>query len=116
MNTMLLDRSAWDLCLDAQGNMAMASDPYSIAQDAASAIRLFKGELWYDKTKGVPYFEKVLGQFPSVSFMKAKFIGAALSVPQVASAQCFLKDLIERRLTGQVQIKTTAGVTVVTGF
>jgi hypothetical protein len=44
VNTLLLDVSSWDLCLDAAGNIAMASNPYSIAQDAASAIRTFAGD------------------------------------------------------------------------
>ena len=47
--TLLLDRTTWDLCLDANGNIAMATGPYAIAQDVASAVRL-----WHDTTKGVP--------------------------------------------------------------
>jgi len=30
-NTLLLDRSAWDLVLDSSGNIAMASPAYSLA-------------------------------------------------------------------------------------
>jgi hypothetical protein len=41
----LLDRSTSDLALDASGNIAVASAPYALAHDAASAIRLFAGEL-----------------------------------------------------------------------
>ncbi|AJJ19826.1 hypothetical protein [Yersinia intermedia] len=54
-NTLLLDRTAWDLVLDANGDIAMASLPYSIAQDVASAIKTFIGECWYDTSQGVPY-------------------------------------------------------------
>ena len=43
MNTLLLDTLRWDLCLDVHGNIAVASDPYSVAQDVASAIRTFSG-------------------------------------------------------------------------
>ena len=40
-------------------NIAVADEPYALAQDAASAIRTFIGECYYDTTKGLPYFEKV---------------------------------------------------------
>jgi hypothetical protein len=39
----LPDRSTWDLVLGASGNIAEASAPYALAQDAASAIQLFAG-------------------------------------------------------------------------
>lgn len=112
MNTLLLDRTTWDFCKDASGNIAMASDPYAVAQDVASAIRLFAGELWYDTTKGTPYFSDTLGQGPSAQFLKTQFIKAALTVPEVASADCFLGfDANSRTVSGQVQVSTTAGET-----
>jgi hypothetical protein len=76
MDTLALDRTTWDLFLDARGDIAVASNPYSLAQDAASAIRLFSGELYYDTTQGVPYFGQILGQMPPLEFMKAQFVGA----------------------------------------
>jgi len=39
MKTMLLNPQTWDLTLDVDGNIALASNPYSVAQDIASAIR-----------------------------------------------------------------------------
>jgi hypothetical protein len=38
MNTLFLNPGPWDLTLDASGNIALAAEPYSLAQDAASAI------------------------------------------------------------------------------
>jgi hypothetical protein len=104
MKTMLLDVQSWDLCLDASGNMAMASLPYSAAQDAASAIKLFKGEYWYDTALGVPYFQQILGKQPPLALMRAKFIAAAKTVPDVVSAQCFFSSLAGRVVRGQVQV------------
>jgi hypothetical protein len=63
----LLDRSTWDLVLDASGNIAVASAPYALAQDAASAIRLLAGELWYDTAQWVPYSSKSSGQAPPIA-------------------------------------------------
>ena len=108
MNTLYLDPGAWDLALDAFGNIAMASAPYSLAQDAASAIRTFAGECWYDTTIGVPYWSDILGLRPPLELMKARFADAAMTVPGVVSASVTL-SLVGRDLTGQVQITDTTG-------
>ena len=73
-STLLLDRGLWDLVLDAYGNVAVAAEPYSLAQDAASAIRTFNGEVYYNTTLGVQYFGPILGQRPPLSLMKADFV------------------------------------------
>lgn len=116
MRTLLLDRSSWDLVVDAAGNIAMASDPYSQAQDAASAIRTFAGEVYYDTTIGVPYWASVLGGSPSLSLAKAQFVAAVLVVPGVTSAQCFVSSVVGRTLSGQVQVKTSSGQSAVATF
>lgn len=111
--TMLLDRSAWDLVLDASGNWAVADEPYALAQDVASACRTVQGECWYDTTRGVPYFTQILGKNPSAQVIKAALVREALRVPDVASAKCFLQALQNRRLTGQIQVTSaTTGQTV----
>lgn len=116
MKTILLDVAAWDLVATITGDIAAASDPYSLAQDAASACRLFQGELWYDVTQGVPYWGQILGAAPPISLMKAKFVAAALTVPGVAAARCFIAAIAERVVRGQVQIVTEAGKQAVAGF
>lgn len=116
MKTLLLDRARWDLVADAAGNIAVASDPYSQAQDAASAIKLFDGELYYDTTKGVPYWSQILGLAPPFSYMKAKFVAAALTVPGVATAKAFLAAITLRVVSGQVQITNDKGQTSAARF
>lgn len=110
MDTLLLDVSRWDLVLDAAGNIARASPPYALAQDVASAIRLFLGELWYDTSKGVPYFESVLGHTPSLTEFQSLMVNAALTVPGVASAQCILSSFESRTVQGQVIFTDDSGV------
>lgn len=102
MKTALLDQVYWDLVLDSNGNIAIASDPYSVAQDVASAIRLFLGELWYNTSKGVPYFQQILGRKPAVQAIQAQFVKAALTVPGVTSATCTLASVKNRELSGQI--------------
>lgn len=102
-NTLLLDRTAWDLVLDSNGNIAMAKPSYAVAQDVASAIRLFLGELYYDTTKGVPYWSEVFGQMPPVSLIQQLLVNAALTVPGVVTAQVIITAFDARSVTGQVQ-------------
>lgn len=110
MDTLLLDTSLWDLFLDASGNIAVATEPYAIAQDVASAIKLFLGELYYDETKGLPYFDQILGEYPPASLVQAQVVAAALTVPDVVKARCVGLELSNRGLSGTVEVIDTTGV------
>lgn len=116
MKTLLLDRTAWDLVLDAAGNIALADEPYSIAQDVASAVRTFTGECWYDTQLGIPYWQQILGQWPPIVLVKAKLVDAALTVPRVVSAECVIVDFSKRKLTGQIQVVDENGITSLATF
>lgn len=111
MKTLLLDRTTWDLLLDASGNIAVATAPYQLAQDVASAVRLFAAELWYDTTRGVPYWNNILGKRPPIRFFKAQVEKAALSVPGVLAATCNLVSFTGRQLAGQIVITDATGKT-----
>lgn len=114
--TLYLDPDSWDLVLDASGNIALASEPYSLAQDAASACRTFLGECWYDTTVGVPYWAEILGHFPTLSVVKADLVAAAKTVPGVVSAQVFITGVVNRQLTGQIQVTDSSGTTTAASF
>lgn len=108
MSTLYLTRS-WDLCVDNSGNIALANEPYALAQDVASAIKLFKGELWYDAQKGVPYFADILGKRPPAALFRHHMEKAALTVPNVVQAKCITQSLINRKIVGQVQFTDSSG-------
>jgi hypothetical protein len=101
---MLLDRTTWDLTVDAAGNIAVADVPYSLAQDAASAIKTFKGECYWDTTIGIDYLGAIFGGNPSLAQIKSLFVGAALTVPDVGSAVCFISSVSGRSISGQIQV------------
>ncbi len=104
--TLLLDLEDHDLVLDASGNIAVASAPYSLAQDAGCALRLFRGEAYWDTTVGVPYLTELLGKRPNVPLMKTLFEAAAETVDGVATAQVLISDINTQRrsVSGQVQV------------
>ena len=109
MKTLLLDRTAWDLMLDASGNIACASDPYQVAQDVASALRTFRGECWFDTTLGIPYWQAVLGQLPPASFIRSELVNAALTVPNAATANVTQLVLNGRQLAGDIDVTDSSG-------
>jgi hypothetical protein len=117
MNTLLLDQSTWDLVVDASGNIAAASNPYSLAQDAASECKTVQGEVYYDTTRGIPYFSQILGQRAPLSLIKAKLTSAALLVPEVTSVQVFISAISNRTVSGQIQIPvSSAAQTIAINF
>lgn len=116
MDTLYLSPD-WDLTLDASGNIAKASNPYALAQDAASEIRTFIGECYYDTARGIPYFTRIFGQFPSpIELMKSQFVAAAMNVPDVVAAKVFISGVSNRQVTGQIQVTDINGIISAAGF
>lgn len=111
MKSLLLDTVAWDLVLNAAGNIAVAAAPYSRAQDVACAIRLFLGECWYDTSRGVPYFSEILGHAPPPTVFEEYMVRAALTVPGVKSAVCTISAIEGRKVTGDVTFTSDDGIT-----
>lgn len=101
------------MVLDSSNNWAIASDPYSRAQDVASAIKTFLGEVWYNDTLGIPYFATILGKTPPISVFQEYMVKAALTVPGVVKAKCIIQSFsVETRtVTGQVIFVDSAGNT-----
>ena len=107
--SLLLDQSAWDLVLDINGNIAVASAPYSIAQDVASATRTFIGECWYNTSLGLPYWQQILGKLPPLQFISQKMVEQCLTIPNVSAAEVTFQSFTDRVLSGQIQIIDTDG-------
>lgn len=116
MNTLLLNPKTWDLMVDVSRNIAVSKEPYALAQDAASAVKLFLGEDYYDISRGVPFFGEILGHWPPVTLMKSHFIRAAKTVPGVVEAQSFIFSIEDRRPRGQVQVTDKNGRISTVGF
>ena len=109
MRSLLLDQTAWDLVLTASGDIAVCTEPYSLAQDVANACRLFSAELYYDTSKGIPYRQDILGHWPPLPIVRARLVEAALTVPGVVSAHVVITQLAGRTLTGQILIIDATG-------
>lgn len=114
--TWLLDQSAWDAVLDANGNIAVASEPYRTGQDVASQLRTFLRECWYDTSQGVPYWQKILGGAPPASLVKSYLERQALLVPGVVAAVATVPAVTSsRRLKPSITVTTSDGNTITVG-
>lgn len=85
----------WDLDLDDQGNWrtvgdATATDPQTgpgmrLAQDVATRLRAWRGEVWFNVQQGIDY-PLYLGRAPSLLQLRADYQSEALLVPGCATA------------------------------
>lgn len=114
-STLLLDLTNWDLMVDIHGDIAVAAEPYSLAQDAASAIKTWLGEIWYDTTQGTPWGQ-ILGQPANLPLLKQQLVAQAMSVTGVAGAVVFIASISGRNLSGQVQVSDATGTVTAASF
>jgi len=104
-STIALDVDTWDLTVDANGNIAVNTPPLAVAQDVASAIRTFEGEVYYDTSQGIPYWTKVLGKLPPSSLLIEMMNSEAKArVDGVSSVQTVISGFTDRATTGTVYI------------
>lgn len=111
--SLLFDPENWGtLLVDANGNIAVASEPYRIAQDVTTAVKLFKGDLWYAVDKGIPYYEQIYGLKPALVVVKDHLETAALSVEGVKTARADIVSFSGRELKAQIIINDDFAVNV----
>ncbi|MCE2578678.1 hypothetical protein NO263_09950 [Gluconacetobacter entanii] len=117
MASLLLDRTTWDLCVTASRDIAVASAPYCVLQDVATAVRTFVGECWYDTAKGIAYFSLILGVGQSPAAFRAQVEATAKAVSGVADARCVLTAIgADRVLSGAILVTLTTGGTASVSF
>lgn len=51
-----------DIYVDVQGNLATASNLEALKQKIKQRLKLFYSEWFLDTTRGVPYFQNILGE------------------------------------------------------
>lgn len=61
MLTLAMDENG-DIYVDKNGNFATVSELEALRQKILQRLRLFLGEWFLDTTRGVPYFQNILGE------------------------------------------------------
>lgn len=111
-STLFLLPPTWDLALDNNGNIAIATSTYQQAQDICSACRTMIQDMYYQQSEGIPYLEEILGRNTySLALYRQQLYQQAMSVDGVVSATVNL-TLKERVLGGTIQFTNTSNDTV----
>lgn len=108
--TLKLDANVWDLTLNGNGEIAIATDAEAVAQDVASACLVFYGECYYDNTLGIPWKSEVLGMRPTAGYIASKLEREAKKLPIVdqALATVFF-DKTTRTVRGAIRVTDNEG-------
>lgn len=113
MLSLPLKTDAWDIYLNSNGDMFLADNDSSIAQDVASSVRTFSGECWYNTTLGMPYFESIFGKNPPQSFVVDNIKTQAFTIVEVNSVNVLGVGLVDRTLKGVIVLNApSAPITV----
>jgi hypothetical protein len=120
MDTLALDLTLWDLDVDARGNLRTVGDatPDSeqtgpgmrLAQDVATRVQAWRGEVFFDTTQGINY-PAYFGSPPNLPLLQSAFNTEALKVPlcNTALAQFTFTAGSSRRLGGVLNVSDVAG-------
>lgn len=120
VDTLALDTSLWDLDVDPKGNLRTVGDatPDSdqtgpgmrLAQDVATRVQAWRGEVFFDTTQGIDY-PAYFGGPPNLSLLQSVFNTEALKVPGCATAlaQFTFKAGGRRVVGGVLNVSDIAG-------
>lgn len=112
MDTIKLNSDNWDLELDASGNMYAVDGNERLAQDVATACRVWRGEALADIEFGVPYRD-IMGNRPALSLISAYLGETALTVTDVTEIEIDLQNADnERLMTGSILINGAINVNI----
>lgn len=107
--TMFLDNS-WDITLNGDGKIKMAKGAYAIAQNGSNAIRLFKGDAYFNKSKGIPHFDIELGHgLAAIPILEGRIRQALLEVDGISDALAVLEVDKTRVLGGNAYVTLEDG-------
>ena len=110
MKTWKLDNN-WDVCLDDLNNVATIEGNERLAQDIASSVRLFKGELMFDVDRGVAYDKPDEVR----ATLKSDMNEQALLVEGVEDSMVVFNNLTERTLNATIYATNEEGETITVG-
>lgn len=108
MTSLKLTQS-WDLQLDDMGNIATVNGGLQTAQDVATSCRVWKGEALYDKERGVPYKEDIMGQRPNLTLLQSDFETEAKRIEGVAFVEVVIDSFNNRKLVPDIRITLENG-------
>lgn len=104
-----------DLYLDGDGNLVISFDIQAVLEGCAQAAQTILGEMVYDTSQGIPYFETVWAGVPNIQQYEAALRSAFLNVPNVVEVVSLVTNQVNHTINYSAVIRTTFGSTGLTG-
>lgn len=92
MSGLLINTITGDIDIT-EGKLTLTTGLKAVEQRIAQRLRLFFGEWFLDKTRGVPWIQQVFKKNPNPDVVDSAIKREILSEPQVRELQTFLLDL-----------------------
>lgn len=106
----LLDEN-WDLFVDDYGNIATKDNNDQIAQDVASSVRVFKGEIPFDIYRGVEYNKPDENR----QNLRQQMVEQVYYIQGVGDCLIDFTELKDRKLRPTIYITTEDGEKITVG-
>lgn len=118
MKPVLLDRTEWDFLLDAEHNIAVCTEPYTILQDVSSAILTWAGKCRLNPDLGLAHDTNIFLDPNNTKIFSRLAEEEAKKVPGVQDASALLTPIAtgSRLLTGYISIVFTDGTSDYVSF
>lgn len=104
-----LDPTTHDLAIDTAGNLSIVSGVDAIGQHLRMRLWLFRGELNYDTSAGLPYYESILTKPASLTLIESIYRDEVLATPGVLAIDNL--ELTLNRSTRELDVDFNATVT-----
>jgi hypothetical protein len=98
-----------DLYLDGSGNISFAYDLMAISQQCQQAAKTLLGEMIYNTTTGIPYFQVLWVGIPNVTQFTGALRRAFLAVGGVLEVVSLITSQTENSLSYTAVIRTIYG-------
>lgn len=102
---------------DANGDMVFGTpndffidEPAAVAQAVLTRLKLLRGEVFWDKTLGVPWFQEIMGPMNPQTY-DAEIKSVILGTPGVSALLNYSSSIVNRNLSVSATISTIYGTT-----
>lgn len=104
-----------DIYLDAIGNLVISEGKDAVAQVCRNAILTIKGELKYDTTKGIPYFDILSQGHADLDTLRFYILKTVQNIEEVQAIKSLNFEANNNEIRYTLTIETKNGEAVVNG-
>lgn len=104
-----------DIYMDNFYNIAFSEDKKALSNVVLNAVRTNRGELQYDLSAGIPYFDTLFSNPPNVPMWESFLKQVTLSIPGIDSVESFSYKVTDHVFRYAMTLTTNLGEVTVNG-